>query len=230
MPIESSKVKRWLTSVAPEIPITQLAKLAEVSRITLHQQLRRGHVPESSVIAICRALSLPPINVLGEFSEYSDLVASGPAMEETLAFVDWPELIQAVGRTYRGELVLEADLGKHSFDDISRVWVDAIDPGGLRTKVCEAEGLTSSNLAASMRGFLKVPLAVTFARLAGTPLSSAFVVAGALSPIEAGWRPNERAEALRQRPIPELLTLVESRVAAAYKQEKRAHAFTDGLA
>ena len=229
MPIESSTVKQWLTSIAPELPITQLAKQAGISRITLHQQLRRGHVPEFSVIAIARSLALPPLNVLRGFSEYSDLVPSGPSAEEALSFVDWPELIQAVGRTYRGDQVSEADLGTHLFDDSSRVWVDAIDSGNLRTKVCDAEGITSSNLAASMRNRLRVPLAVSFARLAGTPLSSAFVVSGALSPVEAGWRPEERTDALRARPIPDLLTLVENRVTAAYKQEKRAHAFTEGL-
>lgn len=229
MPVESSPVRRWLDSAAPGIPISQLATQSGIPRITLHQQLRRGHVPESSLIAISRALGLKPLEVLAGFTEYSDLSFAEPAEVEALAFVDWPELLMAVGKDYRGGEVTEKDLGEHIFIDGSRVWVDAIDPGSLRKSVAEAEGITSSNLAASLRGVLKVPLATTFARLAGTPVASAFVIAEALTPAEAGWSPDARSRVLTQCPVPELLTVVENRISAAYKFEKRVHAFKEGL-
>lgn len=229
MPVNSSAVRQWLDSAAPGVPISQLAVQAGISRITLHQQFRRGHVPEVSLVAIARSLSLHPIDVLGGFNEYADLVRSEPADEEVLAFIDWPELLQGVSRAYRGEKVSEASLGNFVFADSSRVWVDAIDPGSLRKKVSDAEGVSSSNLAASLRGVLKVPLAVAFARLAETPVSSAFVASGALTPKEAGWSPNARSKALLERSVPELLTAVENRVAAALKFEKRVYAFKEGL-
>lgn len=229
MPLDSAPVRRWLDSVAPGAAISQLATQSGISRITLHQQLRRGHVPEASVIAIARSLGMPPLEVLASFEEYVDLVPAEPAAVEAPAFIDWPELLVAVGHLYRGIDVLEEDLGDHIFVDGSRVWVDAIDPGSLRKLVCESEGLTSSNLAASLRGVLKAPLAVTFARLAGTPISSAFVVSGSLTPAEAGWGPGARGRALGERPLPELLEVVETRVAAAQKFEKRVHAFKEGL-
>ncbi|GAA4378139.1 hypothetical protein [Paeniglutamicibacter cryotolerans] len=229
MPVDNQQVRQWLEATAPGVSISQLATQADISRITLHQQFRRGNVPELSLIAIARSLSLNPLEVLQEFSEYSDLVACEPDPVEVLAFIDWPELLQGVGKAYRGEKICEDSLGDVVFSDGSRVWVDAIDPGSLRKKVCDAEGLSSSNLASSLRGVLKVPLAITFARLAGTPLSSAFVTAGALSPEEAGWSANARSKALSARPIPELLTVVENRVTAANKFEKRVNAFKEGL-
>lgn len=229
MPLDSAPVRQWLDSIAPGVAISQIANQAGISRITLHQQLRRGHVPEASVIAIARSLGGSPLNALAGFEEYSDLVPSGPAAVEAHAFIDWPELLVAVGRLYRGSDLSEEDLGEHIFVDGSRVWVDAIDPGSLRKQVNEREGITSSNLAASLRGVLKVPLAVTFARLAGTPVASALVVSGALTPREAGWSPDARSCVLRDSPIPELLAAVETRLSAAQKFEKRVHAFKEGL-
>ncbi len=229
MPVDSSPVRRWLDSAAPGTPISQLAAQSDIPRITLHQQLRRGHVPETSLIAISRALGLRPLEVLAGFSEYADLTFAEPAQVEALAFIDWPELLMAVGRDYRGEKVSDTELGEYVFADSSRVWVDAIDPGSLRKMVSDSEGVTSSNIAASLRGVLKVPLAVAFARLAGTPIASAFVVSEALTPAEAGWSPDARSRALSERPVPELLTVVETRTSAAHKFEKRVHAFKEGL-
>jgi hypothetical protein len=225
MAIAASAVKGWIAEVCPDAPLSRIATQAGMSRITLHQQLVRGNVPEKSVVAVARSLGLSPLGALAGFEPYTDLRPSRPDSREVLAFVDWPELLKAIASVYRGEPIAESDLGDPVFPDSSRVWVDAIDAGNLRRAVEEEAGLTSSNVAGALRTTLKVPLAVCFARNAGTPLASAFVVSGLLTPMEAGWDADERVQALLGRSPSDLLRLVGVRAGAAEKHVRRIRQF-----
>lgn len=225
MTVAASAVREWFASDCPDISIAKLAAGAGMSRVTLHQQLLRGQVPAKTVVAIARSLGQRPLQTLARFDPYKDLVPSRPVAREVPAFLDWPELLVAVGQIYRDETITEAQLGNMHFPDSSRVWVDSIDSGSIRKIVEDELDLASSNMAAALRTTLKLPLAVAFARAAGTPLSSAFVVADVLTPVEAGWQPEERKEALLALDISGLLNLVTSRSLAAEKYVRRIRQF-----
>ena len=225
MTVAASAVKEWFASDCPDTSIAKLAAGAGMSRMTLHQQLLRGQVPATTVIAVARALGQPPLQALARFDPYQELVPARPDHREILAFLDWPELLVAAGQIYRDIEITESQLGSLHFPDSSRVWVDAIDSGSLRKAVEDELGMASSNMATALRATIKVPLAVSFARNAGTPLSSAFVVAEALTPAEAGWDPEERKQALLALDTNALLQLVSSRSLAADKYVRRIRQF-----
>nr|WP_176704721.1 hypothetical protein [Arthrobacter sp.]AXV46355.1 hypothetical protein pA40H1_p69 [Arthrobacter sp.] len=225
MTVAASAVKEWFASDCPDTSIAKLATGAGMSRVTLHQQLLRGQVPATTVVAIARSLGQLPLQTLARFDPYKDLVPSRPDSREILAFLDWPELLVAVGQVYRNVPITEAQLGSMHFPDSSRVWVDAIDSGSIRKAVEDDLGMASSNMAAALRTTLKLPLAVAFARAAGTPLASAFVVADVLTPVEAGWQPDERKEALLALDVSRLLNLVNGRSLAAEKYVRRIRQF-----
>lgn len=229
MAIGATSVREWFAVRCPDDSVSQIATRAGIGRVTLHQQLVRGNVPEASVIAIARSLRLPPIQELASFQPYGDLVPSRPAAREVLAFIDWPRLFPAVGRVFEAQEISESDLGEPLYPDSSRVWVESIDTGFLRKKVESELGLASSNVASALRSTLKLPLALAFATHAGTPLASAFVVTGLLTPAEAGWDPEERKAALLSTDMPQLLELVGTRAAMAEKHLRRIRKFEEDL-
>lgn len=221
MPVAASPVKEWLAARCPDDSVSLVATRAGIGRVTLHQQLVRGNVPETSVIAIARSLGLSPVLELARFPPYADLVHSQPATQEVLSFIDWPKIFIAVGTIQEGREIKEEDLGEPLYPDSSRVWVESIDTGLLRKTVEEETGLVSSNVAAALRSTLKLPLALAFTKSAGLPMVSAFVVSGLLSPLEAGWGRDERKDALLSTDVGELLRLVGKRAAMAEKHLRR---------
>lgn len=182
MTLAASAVKEWLAASFPGESTLGMARLAGIKGGVLSQQLHSGQVSEATVITAARSLGLPPLRELSRFAPYGDLTAAPPAPKEVLAFVDWPQLLVAVGHVQTGRDFGEHSLGEPLFPDSSRIWVESIDSGALRKRVERDLGLASSNVAASLRGTLKLPPALAFAKHAGSPAASAFVVSGLLTP------------------------------------------------
>jgi hypothetical protein len=229
MPVAASAAKEWFAARCPDDSVSRIATRAGLGRVTLHQQLVRGNVSEASVVAIARSMGLSPIRELASFEPYAELSPTHPDVREALAFIDWPRLLIAVGMIQEGKTIDESDLGDPLFPDSSRVWVEAIDTGLLRKAVEEELGLASSNVATALRSTLKLPLALSFARNAGVPLASAFVVSGLLTPEEAGWSSDERQKALLATDTVDLLQMVGTRAAMAEKHLRRIRRFEEDL-
>lgn len=229
MAIGATAVKEWFALRCPDDSVSRIATRAGIGRVTLHQQIVRGNVSEASVIAIARSQQLSPIEELASFALYAELVPAPPAPQEILSFIDWPKLLVAIGLIYEGREIAESDLGDPLYPDSSRVWVESIDKGLLRKTVEEDLGLASSNVATALRSTLKLPLALAFARHAGVPMASAFVVSGLLTPLEAGWGAEERKAALLSRDMVQLLELVGMRAGMAERHLRRIRKFEEDL-
>lgn len=221
MALAAPAVKEWLAASFPGESTLGIARLAGIKGGVLSQQLHSGKVSEATVIAVARSLGLSPVRELSRFEPYRDLAAGPPPAKEVLAFIDWPHLLVAVGHVQTGRDFSERSLGEHLFPDSSRVWVESIDAGALRKRVEQDLGLASSNVAASLRRTLNLPLALAFAKHAGTPVASAFVVSGLLTPQEAGWDREERRNALLALDMVDLLKTANLRTVLAEKNLRR---------
>lgn len=227
MSLASAQVREWIKGEPHPMSISAAAQAAGISRIAFSQQLMRDKVQETVIAGICRSVGLDPLNELASFKEYRDLKPEGPGDVGALAFIDWPELMQAVAWRYRGTDFSEDDLGEYVFPDSSRVWADFLDGGHgtLRGDVAHSLGVSASSVAHALTSGLKPPMAVAFARQAGAPVSSALVVSEVLSPSEAGWPLDARKQAVQSSTPIELLDLVGDRAATALRRERRLSSF-----
>lgn len=216
------EVGRWLRSVAPGVGLTVLSREAGFSRVRLRQQLMGDRVAEETIIKISRVLNLHPLEQLRCFTEYEYLEPSRPDPREIGAFIQWEHLLRACAALEFGESPTEDSLGPTHFGETSRQWIDSIDPGGgLRTYLQTTGPISSPGLSKMLGGPLRLDLALLAGQYAGLPKASAWVVARLLTPVEAGWDVNERAQWLQGLERTERLDVVETRIHAALMREQR---------
>lgn len=231
MSLSSDQVRTWLDTEPHRLTVAAAASAAGMSRIALSQQLMRGRVQASVIVKIARVYDGDPLDQLSRFREYADLAPSPPDIREVLAFIDWPELLAAVGMKQRGIRFGDLDLGRVTFEGSGRIWVDALDGGSgqLRAQVAEYLGVSASSIAHSLTAGLRPHQAAAFARRAGTPVASALVLTGLLTPSEAGWLRDARSAAIHSLPITDLLEAVGDRTVSALRQERRMRSFEEEL-
>lgn len=211
MPLPKPDVQRWLETVAPKVGMTRVALDAGLPRLRVVQQLHSGSVAEATVVAIARSKGLDPLETLASFPAYASLCPASPAPHEAMSLIGAGPLLRAAGARVDGLQVREDELGPIHFEGSSRQWFAACDDGTLRERTASELGLGRTGLWRMLNGTIRPDVASLVAKVGGTPLCGALVVADVLAPAEAGWKPGERAEALNRAPVSTLMALAELR-------------------
>lgn len=200
MSVSVREFQRWVDQWFPGVSTRELARLSGLKSTTLHQQIVRNKVAESTVISAARAKNLDPLEALSSFEGYADLLTgtSVPTEAELLSQVHYLDVLREVlGRAGDLSTMEPSMLRPIPQQDSVRSWVDAIDPGDLRAVMAARLGITASTLSTRLKTKFAVPLAVDIARQAGVSLASGLVVGGLLTESEGGWPTNGRFEVLR---------------------------------
>ncbi|WP_369046625.1 hypothetical protein [Sinomonas sp. P10A9] len=225
MPVSALVFRDWLQELAPGRSAADVCRQSGVKRSTLAQQMVRGKVTETTVVAIARAYGENPVLGLAHFTPYTDLArgTAAPTDGELLSQVATPRLLEELLVRGGGSPVLppvpsaapvtHTGLECTTCEADVRHWVDAIDDGDLRQRVSEAAGIAPQNLSAQLRANRLSPeLAVSTAREAGVGLCNGLVVTGLVTATEAGW-PHASCElAVKRLPTAELAFMASERL------------------
>jgi len=233
MPLPAKAFQRWLQGIAPEASTADVCRISGVKRTTLAQQLVRGKVAESTVVAISRAFNINPVAALATFDAYTDLAGAllPPTPAELVSQIATMDLLRAViarsaaaaeGRGTAGPAPSAPQLTPAPHATSVRNWVDAIDDGELRHRVSAVTGIAPQNYSAQLSANRLAPeLAIATSKAAGTGLTGGLVATGMITESEAGWEPGARQAALDAMSDGELATLAGDRLQALGKTLKR---------
>lgn len=223
MSVSAIAFQRWISQLAPGSSTADVCRQSGVKRSTLAQQLVRGKVAESTVVAVARAYGRNPVLGLAEFEQYRELASSlaPPTDAEVLSQTPTArllyELLVRVGA--QPPQVPPPASSEHA---AVRQWVEAIDDGDLRHRVSVAAGIAPQNFSAQLTANRLTPeLAVRTAREAGVGLRNGLVVTGLVTAEEAGWPPSAIEDALHRLSDAELTLLASERLAALGRSLKR---------
>jgi hypothetical protein len=227
MAVSTQEFRSWLCQESLPHTVAGISSATGLARTTVHHQLARGRVGETTVVALARACGVDPIYALGSFESYRDLPAGlrEPSPAEVLSQVSSVDVLAEVLARDTGDggpaVDTERELRGFPHAESVRMWVEAIDPGGLRKHVSEATGISISNLSTQISQNRFTPAsALHAARFAGVSLANGLVMTGILTPAEASWHPTAREDALKELPDLELLLMAEARI---YTLRRRAH-------
>ena len=200
MPLSAKEFREWADTLEDGLNVSRMADLSGTKRTTLHGQLFRGLIPEQSVVAIARSLSLDPLVALSSFEQY-DQVADDtypPTAGELLSQIHYIDVFGEIIR--RGQMLPRPEedvLRGLPFTDSIRSWIDAIDPGRMRSHLASAAGISEAAISSQLAlNRLSPTLAVEAAAFAGVSRASALVVIGLLTETEGRWPAEARSNAL----------------------------------
>lgn len=228
MPLPAKAFQRWLQGIAPDTSTADVCRVSGIKRTTLAQQMVRGKVAESSVVAISRAYGINPVAALSTFEAYSSLAGppAVPSADELVSQVSTTDLLRAVLARSATEPdgipgeVPSLEPAPHSTS--VKNWVDAIDDGELRHRVASATGIAPQNYSAQLTANRLTPeLAVATAEAAEVPPSTGLVASGLITEIEAGWHPDARRAALSSMSDARLVALAGERLQALGRTLRR---------
>ena len=229
MAVTAKAFQLWRSQIAPQDTVSDACRSAGIKRSTLAQQLVRGKVSVSTVVAIARGYGVPPVDALAVFDGYEDLPAGTrqPTDAELVSQVSHIDILRLlVARSEDRERIgadLQHDLAPFPHRNSVRAWIEAIDPGDLRQQLATSTGVARQNLSAQLTaGRLAPEIAVQAARIAGVSLTSGLVVTGLLTPEEGGWPEDGRARALCALSDLDLVFLARDRLDVLGKQIRRA--------
>lgn len=200
MPLTAHEFQRWSDARIPGQSVREISQATGIKWTTLHQQIVRGKVSETTVVAIARAYELSPLETLSEFERYADLAAGTkpPTEAELISQIHYLDVLREV-LARADELLpfMPGDLRAFPHTDSTRAWIDAVDPGDLRAAMAARLGITTSTFSSKLKRTLPADIAVEVARHAGVSLSSGLVVTGLLTEAEGRWPENARLHALQ---------------------------------
>ena len=233
MSVSAIAFQRWISQLAPGSSTADVCRQSGVKRSTLAQQLVRGKVAETTVVAVARAYGRNPVLGLADFDQYRELAASvaPPTDAEVLSQTPTARLLQELLVRVGAQPAAAAPLPSASLPSASlplgeqpavRQWVEAIDDGELRHRVSLAAGIAPQNYSAQLSANRLTPeLAVRTAREAGVGLRNGLVVTGLVTAAEAGWPPSAVKDALGRLSDAELTLLASERLAVLGRSLKR---------
>ncbi|KNC20443.1 hypothetical protein AC792_00535 [Arthrobacter sp. RIT-PI-e] len=240
MAVSGSDFKQWLEASGLSTSGSELSRMIGVHRLTVGNQMRRGNVPETTVVGIARAYGIDPVTAMTYFPEYHDLDSRPrpPSSAEAVSQVHVADLMAEIqvrtAKTYAREGHIREPLTGFPHTGSHRAWIDSIDKGDIRHDVAEQTGIAITYLYAQLTENKLTPVqAVTAARLSGTSLVSGLVIVGLLSEDEGGWANNARLEALKTMDNDPLMELVQQRITLLrrrLKQRKEALEYAEKLA
>ncbi|WP_427018566.1 hypothetical protein ACQCSX_08550 [Pseudarthrobacter sp. P1] len=219
MSVSAKAFAQWLHSTAPGLTNAEVCRLAGIKRSTLAQQLVRGKVAMSTVVAVARALGQDVVGALSGFEKFADLAtgAAAPTADELISQVSDMDLLREIlDRQARADAAPAPpawELSTVPHRTSVRCWIDAVGPGDLRQQIAKNTAVAPQNLSAQITANRLAPdIAIAAARIAGVGLTNGLVVASLITPAEAGWAEGARAEALAALPSSALVTLAAVRL------------------
>ncbi|VDR30884.1 Uncharacterised protein [Arthrobacter agilis] len=229
MAVTAKAFQLWRSQIAPQDTVSDVCRVADIKRSTLAQQLVRGKVSVSTVVAIARGYGLPIVGALAVFDGFEDVPdgVRDPTDAELVSQVSHIDILRLLVARSRDEECagsdLQLDLAPFPHRNSVRAWIEAIDPGDLRQRLATSTGVARQNLSAQLTAGRLVPeIAVEAARIAGVSLTSGLVVTGLLTPAEGGWPPDGRSRALCAMSDLDLVFLARDRLDVLGKQIRRA--------
>ncbi|OUM44680.1 hypothetical protein [Arthrobacter sedimenti] len=217
MAVSGSDFKQWLEGRGITTSASELSRLTGLHRVTVGNQMRRGNVPESTVVGVARAYGIDPVAALADFKEYEDLDSRprSPTAAEVLSQVHHADLMVELQHRTQARLFPRDDHVRIDFphDGSHRAWIDAIDTGDVRHDVAEKTGTAITYLFTQLSDNKLTPIqAVTAARVSGTSLVAGLVVVGLITMEEGDWPEDVRETALRVMKHEELIELIQQRL------------------
>lgn len=181
MKLGRSEVQSWLDAVAPDTGLVRLAQLSGLPRLRITQQVSRGSVAPATIAAIARGLGLDPLAELSKFPQFSGLVPSSPAADETPSFFATHSLLQGTVHRLKSVITDEAEIGDEFYDHVALHWFALADDGNLRAHIQQELGIAQPTLWKMLRTRLREDVSLEIAKYANFPLVSALVVSGVLT-------------------------------------------------
>ncbi|WP_343320565.1 hypothetical protein AAFM46_16875 (plasmid) [Arthrobacter sp. TMP15] len=217
----------WLQEAGMPHGTAELAALLGMKRTTLQNQKIRGRMTVYTVISAARAAGLNPLDVLGQFPGYTDLIdnrlpVTSAELLSQLTHTDVLVHLLSRVRADFSHMMAHVELSKIPNEESVRTWIDAIDPGDLRRKVTERSGIAPSNFSAQLTDNRLTPeLAILISRLSGVSSANGLVVSGVVTPEEAGWPLYGRDNALSEISDIDLIDLASDRLTALRRLTKK---------
>jgi hypothetical protein len=240
VPVSATEFKAWLDRASISSSPTALSGLTGLNRGTLNNQLRRGNVAESTVIAVARASGMNVLHALAAFSPYSDIQSRpiAPSHAELLSQVHHADLMAELqfrtsNKHYPRALRQDIPLITFPHDGSIRAWVDSIDPGDIRHRMSEETGMALTYIATQLtENKLNPHLAVAASRAGGVSFVSGLVVTEVITPAEGGWPVRAREDALLETSDDELVDVISARInllQRKVKQRKEAREYAEKM-
>lgn len=197
-----------------------------IPRRTIASQRARGRVDPAVVVAIARAQPLPAYDSLAAVAGLPAMAARRPVrhvevLSQTAADDVFAELLRRTRQSYADALTVVA-LSKTPVPDGVRQWINAIDPGNIRSNASERIGIDTSTLSAAITsGKVSLDVATLIAELSDTDPATGLVATGLITMQEAGWEPDARQRALSELDDIELLNLSSTRLTDLQRRTAR---------
>lgn len=212
MALREAEVRPWLERVAPDQPLSKVAKAADLPVMRFRQQLARDSVAEASVVSVCRGLGLDARAALASFSTYSDLTAAAPASKEVPAFLGTGIMLDALKwRLGFGHPPEEPSI-EEDLKLTARRWFESVLEPETRSEIQASLGLSQSGLWKIVRNGLRADVVAVAAKRTGISPAGGLVAIGLLTPTEAGWPRHALGDWIAKVPRAELLQVVQSRL------------------
>ena len=228
MTVSAVSFLQWLGDVAPGTSHAAVCRAAGIKPSTLAQQLVRGRVSVSTVVAVSRSRQVPVVESLSAFPNYRDLAegSAQPTNAELLSQISDMDILQEIlvrsAAAQSDTLAAGTRLSRIPHRASVRTWLDAIGPSDLRQQLCRSAGIAPQNLSAQITANRLTPeLAIRAAWIAGVGLSHGLVATGLITCREAGWLPGSRAKALRETATSALVALAAERMGDLSRTLKR---------
>lgn len=240
MPVSASEFKSWLDDASISSSPAALSALTGLNRGTLGNQLRRGNVAESTVVAVARATGRDVLAALAVFTPYTDITSRPiePSHAEMLSQIHHADLMAELqfrtsAKHYPRELRRHIPLIDFPHAGSHRAWIDAIDPGDVRHRMAEETGTALTHIFTQLtENKLTPPLAVVASRASGGSFASGLVVIGLIAPSEGHWPTRAREEALLETTDDALVEVIFARInllQRRVKQRKEAREYADKM-
>lgn len=240
MAVSDSDFKKWLETSGLSTSGSELSRMIGVHRLTVGNQMRRGNVPETTVVGVARAYGIDPVTALAYFPGYQDLDTRPrpPSAAEAISQIHMADLMAEIqartASSYAREGHIREPLTDFPHTGSHRAWIDSIDKGDIRHDVAEQTGIAITYLYAQLSENKLTPIqAVTAARVSGTSMVCGLVVVGLLTTMEGGWPEGVREDALKAMEDDPLMELVQQRITLLrrrVKQRKEALEYAEKLA
>lgn len=240
MAVSGSEFTQWLEESGLSTSGSELSRMIGVHRLTVGNQIRRGSVPETTIVGVARAYDIDPVTALGYFPGYEDLDARPrpPSSAEAVSQIHIADLMAEIqvrtASSYAREGHIREPLTAFPHTGSHRAWIDSIDRGDIRHDVAEQTGTAITYLYTQLSENKLTPLqAVTAARISETSMVSGLVVVGLLTMKEGGWADDVRETALSAMEDDPLMELVQQRITLLrrrIKQRKEAIEYAEKLA
>ncbi|WP_104119076.1 hypothetical protein [Arthrobacter sp. B1805] len=228
MSLSAREFDAWLAEAGLPTSSADVARHTGRRLSTITTQRFRSRITEDVVVQLSRAFNLDPLRALAYFEPYQGLDANPrpPSTDELVSQLTHNDLLVELLSRNKADLarVLGASylISPIPHPDGVRKWIDAIDPGNIRSEMSTRSGIATTNLSALLTdNKLSPELSILAATIADVSPLGGLVVSGLLMPEEAGWPPQGRENALRNLEDLVLLDLLDQRLKSLRRRLKK---------